>query len=94
MFSTIWLLLLVLAANGTIYVVFQKTIENEAVERAETQMDNMAEALHTADASMDMSRFLRAYLPADSMIRIISEDGKSLLDYHKSRDDRATYGLP
>lgn len=86
LFSTIWLLLLVLAANGTIYVVFQKTMENEAVERAETQMDNMAEALHTADASMDMSRFLRAYLPADSMIRIISEDGKSLLDVARSRE--------
>lgn len=86
LFSTIWLLLLVLAANGAIYVVFQKTMENEAVERAETQMDNMAEALHTADASLDMPRFLRAYLPADSIIRIISEDGKSLLDVARSRE--------
>ncbi|WP_054711475.1 HAMP domain-containing sensor histidine kinase [Bacillus sp. JCM 19041] len=89
-FSTVFLLLILLLANGSIYFVFQKVMRDEAVERTETQMDTITEVLHSADENLDMPRFLRAYLPADSMIRVISQDNVSLLNIAPSTSSEMT----
>ncbi|WP_078392678.1 sensor histidine kinase [Shouchella patagoniensis] len=89
-FSTVFLLLVLLLANGSIYFVFQKVMRDEAVERTVTQMDTITEVLHSTDENLDMPRFLRAYLPADSMIRVISQDNASLLNVAPSTSSEMT----
>ncbi|WP_059102850.1 sensor histidine kinase [Shouchella shacheensis] len=73
LFSTVWLLIILLVTNGSIYFVFQQIQRENALERIEMQMNSMIEAIQESPEEVEIQPLLRAYLPSDSMIRVISE---------------------
>ncbi|MGM0803831.1 MAG: sensor histidine kinase [Bacillota bacterium] len=77
LFSTVWLLIILLVTNSGIYLLFQKNLHDNALEGTETRMESLTEAVKTStETKMNMTQLLRAYLPGDSMIRIITVDNR------------------
>ncbi|MED1864356.1 HAMP domain-containing sensor histidine kinase [Fictibacillus nanhaiensis] len=77
LFSTVWLLIILLITNSGIYLLFQKNLHDHALEGSETRIVSLTEAVKTSsETKMNMTQLLRAYLPADSMIRIITGDNR------------------
>ncbi|MBD1383553.1 sensor histidine kinase [Metabacillus arenae] len=83
LFSTVWMLIILLITNGSIYFLFQKNMTDNALERMETQMDNIIEGINFSKANVDIKQLLNAYLPANSMIRIISKEDQKIHSYTK-----------
>lgn len=82
LFSTIFLVVILLFINGSIFVLFKNMIYDNDVERLQAEAQTTVEAMNQAIAQnrdVDLSPILRAYLPQDGMIRIITKDTTSLL---------------
>jgi signal transduction histidine kinase len=78
--SIVLLIALLLLANGAVYLLFkQMTITNE-LHRASQQASAMTAALNADNAAkMSPEHLIRGYLPANGMIRIIDQKGKTKL---------------
>ncbi|MET3728286.1 signal transduction histidine kinase [Fictibacillus halophilus] len=88
LFSTVWLLIILLITNSGIYLLFQKNLHDNALESSETRMESLTEAVKTSsETKMNMTQLLRAYLPADSMIRIITGDNRVVATSSRITDD-------
>jgi two-component system, OmpR family, sensor histidine kinase ArlS len=88
LFSTVWLLIILLVTNSGIYLLFQKNLHDNALEGTETRMESLTEAVKTStETKMNMTQLLRAYLPADSMIRIITGDNSVAATSSRITDD-------
>ncbi|WP_416728620.1 ATP-binding protein [Fictibacillus sp. JL2B1089] len=88
LFSTVWLLIILLVTNSGIYLLFQKNLHDNALEGTETRMESLTEAVKTStETKMNMTQLLRAYLPADSMIRIITSNNRVVATSSRITDD-------
>ncbi|WP_137789298.1 HAMP domain-containing sensor histidine kinase [Bacillus sp. E(2018)] len=88
LFSTVWLLIILLITNSGIYLLFQKNLHDNALEGTETRMESLTEAVKTSsETKMNMTQLLRAYLPADSMVRIITESNSVAATSSRITDD-------
>ncbi|ANC77301.1 two-component sensor histidine kinase [Fictibacillus phosphorivorans] len=88
LFSTVWLLIILLVTNSGIYLLFQKNLHDNALEGTETRMESLTEAVKTStETKMNMTQLLRAYLPGDSMIRIITGDNRVAATSSRITDD-------
>ncbi|WP_078427840.1 sensor histidine kinase [Alkalihalobacterium alkalinitrilicum] len=79
-FSTVWLVLMLLLINGSIFLLFQKIIyDNERNRVTEHTRSVVAATNQAVAANEDIRALFRAYLPANGMIRIITEETTAVL---------------
>lgn len=76
--SAIFIVLLV-AISMAIYMTFTKTVLTNELERVTAEAKKTANALKETSADRKTGDLLRAYLPVNSMFKIVGPEGKSTL---------------
>lgn len=61
--STALLFILLVIANSSIYFIFKKTMEDNAIERLQAETSNVTNGLKQTSATVKQANLLRAYLP-------------------------------
>jgi signal transduction histidine kinase len=77
--STALLFILLVIANSSIYFIFKKTMEDNAIERLQAETSNVTNGLKQTSATVKQANLLRAYLPPNGMIRILPKSGSPLV---------------
>lgn len=85
LFSTVWLLVILLIVNVAIYFLFYKITTNGELNRMMGQTENISAAVQP-ESYIDPADLLRAYLPANGMIRVINQDSESILAATKNTE--------
>ncbi|ASA24244.1 sensor histidine kinase [Paenibacillus donghaensis] len=75
LYSSVLFAVLLVLMNLAIYFMFSRLSMNSQLEQAEAEGSQIAAGMHSAAAAADVADLLRAYVPADGMIRLLSEDG-------------------
>lgn len=83
LFSTVWLLLISLTINASIYFLFYKITMNDKLNHVRLQAEDTAEALKPVTNHMNISDVLKARLPLNGMIRVVDEDSHSIMTITK-----------
>ncbi|WP_216829719.1 sensor histidine kinase [Alkalihalobacterium elongatum] len=84
LFSSVWLVIMLLLINGSIFLLFQKIIyDNETNRVTEHTRAVVAATNHAVAEGADIRALLRAYLPPKGMIRIITDETTSVLTISK-----------
>ncbi|WP_134683725.1 sensor histidine kinase [Brevibacillus migulae] len=86
LFSTVWLVMIVLAINASIYWLFYKQTTEQELDRVQLQAESIAERLRPADHTINPADMLRAFLPPNGMIRVIDEKSGSIMTAAKEAD--------
>ncbi|MCY9517237.1 sensor histidine kinase [Paenibacillus apiarius] len=86
LFSTAGLLIIVLIINTSIYFLFNRMVSNEELERIALRTQSIAEAVKPSELTIPAAELLRAYLPSSGMIRVIKEDGRSIVTVTKEAE--------
>src|SRR5690625_7351141 len=71
LFSSLFMLILILLINTSIYFLFYKISSEGEIEQLTAKTDTMVEALQ---ADLPNSDLLEAFLPGNGMIRVYKED--------------------
>lgn len=80
LFSSVWLIIMLLLINGSIFLLFQKIIFDNELKRVTDHTRAVVAATNNAVATKsELRTLLRAYLPPNGMIRIITEETASVL---------------
>lgn len=75
LFTTIWMLLIVVIVNISIYLLFDRLSVNAEVERLQSQSESITESLLSTEGNAAESEaLLQAFLPTNGMIRIIGQE--------------------
>ena len=77
--STVLLFILLVIANSSVYFIFKKTMEDNAIERLQAETSNVTNGLKQTSSTVKQSNLLRAYLPPNGMIRILPKSGSPLV---------------
>ncbi|MBP2079833.1 HAMP domain-containing sensor histidine kinase [Oceanobacillus polygoni] len=81
LFSSIFMLVLVLLVNTSIYFLFYKIAADSELDQLAVQMDALTEAL--ADnpdiTNEEAKNLIKAYLPTNGMIRVIDENDREII---------------
>ncbi|KMJ56878.1 histidine kinase [Bacillus sp. LL01] len=90
LFSTVWLVIMLLLVNGTIYFLFQKNILDNDLNRVKDHAESVTEAVNRAisENETDFGALLNAYLPPNGMIRIVTDENTSIANSAKEYDMR------
>ncbi|MFD2627214.1 sensor histidine kinase [Oceanobacillus kapialis] len=78
LFSSIFILILILLVNTAIYFLFYKISTDSRLDQLAEQTTTIVEALNSNPA-IATNEFMKAYLPQDGMIRVIDQDGTAFL---------------
>ena len=78
LFSTLFMIILIILVNTSIYFLFYKISADSELEQLDEQMTTVVETLHS-NRDIAQLELLDAYLPTDGMIRVIQEDGSSVM---------------
>ncbi|MBR9672723.1 two-component sensor histidine kinase [Bacillus cereus] len=80
LFSTVWLLLILLLINSSIYFLFYKVTTNGELERLKREAIHIIEGMNAESAKeIDAVNLLQPYLPSNGMIRVINENSKVMI---------------
>ncbi|HDR4422638.1 TPA: HAMP domain-containing protein [Bacillus cereus] len=80
LFSTVWLLLILLLINSSIYFLFYKVTTNGELERLKREAVHIIEGMNAESAKeIDAVNLLQPYLPSNGMIRVINENSKVMI---------------
>ena len=79
LFSSLFILLIVVLVNTSIYFLFYKITTDNEVEQLAGQTNAIVETLKDAHPDISKSELLHAFLPAHGIIRIVDADGKELI---------------
>jgi signal transduction histidine kinase len=90
LFSTVWLVVMLLLVNGAIYFLFQKNILDNDLNRVKDHAESVAGAVNRAvsENETDFGSLLNAYLPPNGMIRVVTEENTSVVNSAKEYDMR------
>ncbi|MBU9720877.1 MULTISPECIES: sensor histidine kinase [Bacillaceae] len=78
LFSIVWLLVIIIIINTSIYFAFSNLLIENELEEVESQVANIAAFMSTSgESDTAPSRMLRPYVPSSGMIRIISENNEA-----------------
>ncbi|MBY0091796.1 two-component sensor histidine kinase [Priestia megaterium] len=77
--STALLFILLVIANSSVYFIFKKTMEDNAIERLQAETSNVTNGLKQTSSTVKQANLLRAYLPPNGMIRILPKSGSPLV---------------
>lgn len=78
LFSSIFILLLILLVNTAIYFLFYKISTDSQLEQLAEQTSTIIEAVNN-DPATATNEFMKAYLPQNGMIRVIDQQGTTFL---------------
>ena len=86
LFTSLFMLVLVLLVNTSIYFLFYKIAADSDLEQMAVQMDALTETLaDNPDISNEEAKMLiKAYLPTNGMIRVIDENDRPFILQTKS----------
>jgi len=87
LFSSLFMLVLILLVNTSIYFLFYKITADSELEQLATQTNDLVNRLNE-NPDADISGLMEAYLPADGMIRVIDEGGKPFIEQMRSTEYR------
>ncbi|HEY4600999.1 MAG TPA: ATP-binding protein [Cerasibacillus sp.] len=85
LFSSLFMILLLLIINAAIYILFYKTSSDGELEELLDQTNIIATALNESDDVLT-NDLLRAFLPSDGMIRIINDDSTFIHQLTRKKD--------
>ncbi|WP_054950060.1 HAMP domain-containing sensor histidine kinase [Numidum massiliense] len=85
LFSTAWLLVILLIVNISIYFLFYKIATDSELNRMMSQTKNIATAVNPGN-NVAPADLLRAYLPANGMIRVVNRHSQPILTATKSTE--------
>lgn len=87
LFTSLFMLVLVLLVNTSIYFLFYKIAADSDLDQMAVQMNTLTETL--ADnpdiSNEEAKRLIKAYLPTNGMIRVIDENDRPFIQQTKSR---------
>jgi len=86
LFTTVWLVMIVLAINASIYWLFYKQTTEQELDRVQLQAESIAEKLNPEGSPINPADMLRAFLPPNGMIRVIDEKSRSIMTATKEAD--------
>jgi len=86
LFSTVWLLLISLVINTSMYFLFYKITMNDNLNHVRLQAETIARAIKPATNSTNVSDILKAHLPLKGMIRVVNEDSHSIMTITKEAE--------
>ncbi|WP_221568442.1 HAMP domain-containing histidine kinase [Alkalihalobacillus sp. TS-13] len=84
LFSTIFLFIILLLINGTIYYLYNKVTTEGELDRLTNQTETIAAALKEQEIAP--RTLLPAFIPTDGMIRIINQDSNPILAQAKTNE--------
>jgi hypothetical protein len=79
LFSSLFMLILILLVNTSIYFLFYKITSDSELEQLAQQTNDLVSRLNE-NPETDVSGLIEAYLPSNGMIRIIDENGEQLME--------------
>ena len=85
LFSSLFMLILILLVTISIYFWFSKISSDRDLEQLSEQTDMIVRTLN-ANPDIVARELLDAFLPAHGMIRVINEDGKASVTQYKQKD--------
>ena len=85
LFSSLFMILLLVIVNTAIYVLFYKISSDGELEELLEQTNIIATALNESDNALT-NDLLRAFLPSDGMIRIIQKDSTFIYQLTRKKD--------
>ncbi|WP_087974515.1 sensor histidine kinase [Oceanobacillus rekensis] len=82
LFSSLFMLVLILLVNTSIYFLFYKTAADSELDQLTLQADAFTETLaeNPEITNEEASDLVKAYLPTNGMIRVIQEDGSKIME--------------
>lgn len=90
LFTTGMMLLLLIGVSAGVYLLFQAQVTKAEVERLEGKAESIVRAvnliLDRGQEAQPITALLRAYLPENGMIRVISSEGVALLTVTEQPD--------
>src|SRR5690625_3345638 len=78
LFSSIFMLALIVLVNTSIYFLFYKISTDNELEQLSTQTNAIVETVHS-NPEIPTNELLHAFVPSNGLIRIIDEQGKDLI---------------
>ena len=78
LFSTIFILLMLLSINTSIYFLFYKNATDSQLAELATQTDILIQRLAETTEKEEASEVLKAFLPGNGMAKVFSNEGKPL----------------
>lgn len=88
LFTSIFMLLLILLVNTSIYLLFHKISSNTELDWLAQSTEDLVDVLHQ-NPKIPRDELLKAYLPTHGMIRIINDNGKKIIERVKSVENRS-----
>src|SRR5699024_4272123 len=85
LFSSLFMLLLILLINTSIYFLFYHLSANNELEQLEEQTIDIFETLVTYPDIVQVE-LLKALVPTDGMIRVIAKDGEPIITFTKESE--------
>ncbi|MEN1935914.1 HAMP domain-containing histidine kinase [Paenibacillus sp. 102] len=80
LFSTVWLLLILLIINSSIYFLFYKVTTSGELDRLKREALHITEGLNEETSQkIDPVNLFQPYLPSNGMIRIINQNSKPIV---------------
>ncbi|WP_068676365.1 ATP-binding protein [Oceanobacillus sp. Castelsardo] len=84
-FSSLFMFVLILLVNTAIYFSFYKMSTDTELEELEIVTNDMMEALY-ANPNVDPGELMKAYLPANGLIRVILDSDVPIIEQTRSND--------
>src|SRR5690625_297557 len=78
LFSSLFMLVIVVLVNTSIYFLFSKITTDNEIEQLSTLTNSIVETIKE-NPDIPKSELLHAFLPANGIIRIVDVDGKELI---------------
>src|SRR5690625_453616 len=78
LFSSIFMLALIVLVNTSIYFLFYKISTDNELEQLSTQTNAIVETIHS-NPEVSINELLHAFVPANGLIRITDEQGNDLI---------------
>lgn len=86
LFSSVWLLIVLIIVNISIYLLFNHVTIQDELERVSQNVEEIAKNVQPNISESERSALLRAFLPADGMIRIVNENNEALITVAKNTE--------
>ncbi|GIN70155.1 sensor histidine kinase YkoH [Bacillus sp. J14TS2] len=77
LYTSVLIIFLLVLINSSIYFTFNHFILKNELEKATFQALNIVREMEQTESSRTTQHVLRAYVPVDSMIRVVKQDGTS-----------------
>ncbi|MCJ8008175.1 sensor histidine kinase [Lederbergia wuyishanensis] len=96
LYTSVMFICLLIVINGAIYLSFSSMMERSELVRAEAEAAKTSKGINEAEASITPNTLLRAYVPINGMLQIVTPDGKVIAavtapDQQDLRDQPITY---